>query len=152
MRADGKNGSVEFDDEFLILRHNKDGLTRFNMGTQGDRKIFLSEITSVQLQEGGFILTGYIRFGFRGGTDRPYGVLEATKDPNAVLFHRSANRLFANFKVNIEKAISIARTRQVKGQAPTSTADELEKLARLRDQNVISEVEFQQQKRKILSQ
>jgi hypothetical protein len=97
-------------------------------------------------------MVGYIRFGFRGGTDRPYGVLEATKDPNAVLFHRSANRLFADFKVNVEKAISIARTRQVKGQAPASTADEIEKLARLRDQNVISELEFQQQKRKLLSQ
>jgi hypothetical protein len=61
---------------------------------------------------------------------------------------QSQNREFSAFKEAAE--VAIRRAREPAASTGFSVADELEKLARLRAQNVITEAEFDQQKRKLL--
>jgi Short C-terminal domain len=49
------------------------------------------------------------------------------------------------------KIQSALHAQSVAGRAPQSVADELRKLAELRDQGLITEVEFQTQKAKLLA-
>src|ERR1700724_2403531 len=106
IEVSGSNGHLRIDGEALIIDHKRPGLlTLLGMGIQGERRILLRDITSVQLAKANLITNGYIRFTFHGGSDRPYGIAEAASDPNCVIFGWSANRLFESFKIAIEKAI-----------------------------------------------
>jgi Domain of unknown function (DUF4429) len=150
IEASGMNGRLRIDGEALIIDHKRGLLTVIGMGIQGERRILLRNITSVQLAKANIITNGYIRFTFHGGSDRPYGITEAGSDPNCVIFAWSANRQFESFKIAIEKAISAERERN-SNLSRGSIADEIEKLLRLRDRGIISEQEFQDQKSRLLA-
>jgi hypothetical protein len=148
----GLNGRLRIDGDALIIDHKRLGLlkTLLGMGIQGERRILLKDITSVQLAKANIITNGYIRFTFHGGSDRPYGLAEAGSDPNCVMFGWSANRQFESFKITIEKAIATERQRS-SNLSQGSVADEIEKLLSLRERGAISEREFQEQKSKLLA-
>ena len=148
MIVSGLTGSIELTSGALIIRH-RTLMGLVGLGLQGERKIFLSEITSIQLKRAGIFTVGYISFATRGGDGHPHGLTGAPKDPLSVTFREmSKNREFSAFKEAAEDAIR--RAREPTANTGFSVADELEKLAGLRSQNVITEAEFDQQKRKLL--
>jgi hypothetical protein len=116
-------------------------------GLKGDKEILISQISSVQFRNASGIINGYIQFAFIGGQEAKGGLMEATKDENTVMFQASQQADFENFRSELQNRIT--RPSEIKPSV-TPGLDELEKLASLRDKNIITDEEFQAKKRQIL--
>lgn len=81
--------------------------------------------------------------------DAPHGLRAESRDYQAA--RRDAEDLLATLKAAIELADREAGAGQAATPAAPSVADELEKLAALRDKGVLTEEEFQAQKRGLLA-
>ncbi|MFJ8448762.1 SHOCT domain-containing protein [[Kitasatospora] papulosa] len=75
----------------------------------------------------------------------------AAKDENSVIFAKKQLPEFQKLRAELDAAIAAQHGAQETGPAPSaSLADELAKLANLRDQGILSPTEFEQQKRRLL--
>ena len=152
MLFDGRNGgTVELLDNVLVIRR-KGVASFFTQGLKGEKRIPYSSITSVQFKEAGFT-TGYIQFGIAGGIESGRGVWDATTDENTVLFTKEAAADFRKLRDLVENRAASGRS---PAPQPTSTpqssnvAEELTRLADLRDRGVLTEQEFAEQKARLL--
>jgi hypothetical protein len=144
MEAIGANGRISVEGLNVIISRKGTGLiTLLNQGLQGDKVIPLNQITAVQLKEPGFA-RGYLRLSING-RDPVGGVFEAVKDENAVMFDK---KHLESFKAMRDLIQSKMGTHQV--AAGPSAADEIEKLAGLRDRGLVTEEEFTAKKRQLL--
>lgn len=146
MEAAGSNGRIYIDGGNVIISRKGTGLlTAMNLGLQGDKVIPIRQITAVELKDAGFT-TGYLRLSING-RDPVGGVMEAVKDENCVLFASKHSSAFKSFRDQLQALINapLAPT-----PAAPSLADELGKLAILRDQGILSNDEFNAQKAKLL--
>lgn len=147
IEAKGQNGSIEFTGEKIIIKRK--GLNAFfTQGLKGNKEIFIKQISSIQFKEAGMFTNGYIQFAFLGGKETKGGLLDAVKDENTVMFTKKQMPAFSELKKSIEAAI-------VKSNNPitsnsSSSLDELEKLASLKDKGIISEDEFLMKKKQLL--
>lgn len=142
----GKNNVELWPNKITLHRHGL--MNAVNVGLTGDKDIYLTTITGIQVMKPG-ITTGYIQFMAGGNLDNKGGVTGAVKDENTILFTGKNNYATAmELKAKIEELLhkpvpSIA--------PPASTADELAKLAALRDQGILTDQEFTEQKSLLLS-
>lgn len=148
MFADGSNGSVEFTGDSIIIRR-KGLANKLTQGFQGEKHIPLRSITAVQFRPSGSMMVGMIQFSILGGREFRGGMLEATKDENAVMFARDQEPAFAALRHTVQERIN-------EGDRPTasttvSAADELERLATLHDKGHLTADEFAEAKRRLLS-
>ena len=153
MIFDGRNGgTVELLENVLVIRRK--GVASFlTQGLKGEKRIPYSSISSVQFKEAGFT-TGYIQFGIAGGIESGRGVWDATKDENTVLFIKEASAEFHRLRDIVEDRAAAAR-----GGSPTSrhasppsnVGEELGRLADLRDRGVLTDMEFTEQKARLLA-
>ena len=147
MLADGSNGSVEFLGDRIIIRR-KGFANKLTQGFQGDKTIMLRHLTSVQFRPAGSMLAGSIQFTVMGGREYGGGLLEATKDENAVLFAKDQQMAFSEMRDSVQHSIANG------GQAPASPAQsiaaELSALADLLDRGHLSREEFETEKQKLL--
>jgi hypothetical protein len=147
--ADGSNGSVELFSDHIVIRRK--GLANvLTQGLQGDKSIPLTSITAVQLRPAGAMLGGLIQFTIVGGREFRGGMLEATKDENAVIFEKKQEPAFLALRESVQQAIS-------RGMAPiqrptSNSADDLAKLADLVEKGYLTRDEYDVQKRAILQQ
>lgn len=123
------------------------------MMQQGHKEIRLDQISAVQLKKPG-LTRGFIRISFLGGQESKRGtVYNAASDENAIVIAAGQTKQFEQAKALIEQyqqaALSARDVPQVMAPPP-SAADELAKLAALRDQGVLTEDEFAVKKRQIL--
>jgi len=116
-------------------------------GLKGDKDILIGQISSVQYKDAGVLVNGYIQFAFVGGQEAKGGAFQAASDENTVMFTRHQQPEFDRFRTVLQSKMSQAR--QPVAQL-ASTADELEKLAILRDRGILTEAEFQAKKRQLL--
>lgn len=146
IRAEGVNGQVELDGN--VLRIQRKGVRAFlTQGLKGDKEILVKSITSIQVKPAGMIANGYIQFGFFGGKESKGGIFDATKDENTVMFNKKQAQDFARLKASVDEA----RLAELPAAGPgQSDADELEKLAGLRDRGILTPEEFEAKKRQIL--
>lgn len=91
-------------------------------------------------------MAGFIQFTTIGSIERRGGMLEATKDENAVLFERSQQPNFEKLRNIIEEKI---RTTEQPSGRDDSMAGELERLANLVDRGFLTRDEFEVEKAKI---
>lgn len=112
-------------------------------GFIGEKRIPYSSITAVQFKEAGSWLAGFIQFSIKGGIEWRGQV---NQDENALQFDSGVNADFRELKEFVEKSILTASAPQA-----VSAADELSKLAALRDKGILTEDEFVAQKGKLLS-
>lgn len=147
MQVEGSNGTVWLDDDQIRIRHR--GVANLmTQGAHGEKTIPLRNITAVQFKQAGWT-AGYIQFTLVGGIDRPGGVLEATKDENAVLFIKEQQPLFEQLKSTVEERVR--RLHKPIAAAPSGgAAEELERLAALVDRGFLTRDEFDAKKAKIL--
>lgn len=147
MEAVGTNGRMILDGDRLTISRKGTGLlTAMNLGLQGNKVIPVSQITAVELRPPGAIVTGYLRLSING-RDPVGGAFEAVKDENAVLIDKASLPEFE--KLNAALLEVIANRSPL--QAPAaSAADEIEKLASLRDRGVLTDEEFTAKKRQLL--
>lgn len=146
--AKGHNGQVTVDGDWLTIERK--GLGRLGH-SKGDRRIPLGSITAVQVRPAGPIANGFIRFTVPGSPELRGGLNNATSDENAVLFTKKQAADFDAVRAYIEDYIG----RRMSGgparePAPTDVADQLSRLAALRDQGVLTDDEFAAQKAKVL--
>ena len=143
--AKGVNGQIELsDNKVCILR--KGILGFLTQGLKGDKNIMISTISSIQFKKAGMVTNGYIQFAFSGGQEAKGGLFQGTKDENTVMFNKKQQPLFEKIRDTVENRIQSVN----KTDSTNSDADELSKLADLRDKGILTEKEFQQKKKQIL--
>lgn len=147
MQVKGLNGQLELTDTHVIIRR-KGIMATLSKGLAGEKSIPIDSITSVQFKPGGLLWNGFIKFCYPGSDEIRGGLSAATKDDNAVIFTGSMNAQFEEFRRRLEEA----RTKQRNGAAPArSVAEEIEKLAELRDKGLITDEEFESKKKELLA-
>ena len=120
-------------------------------GLKGKKHIPFNSITSIQVKNAGFVARGYIQFTIPGGIESRGGLFEALLDENTFAFGEDNNNRVAVIKNYIE-----ARIKELRNPPPsqvtasTSLADELAKLAALKNQGLLSDEEFQAAKRRLI--
>lgn len=157
MNVKGRGGEVEFDGNFVSIRHTG-ALGRLTVG-KGEKRIPITSITAVHIKPAGAMVNGYIQFTLPGSVERRAGfgkqTFDAAGDENSVIFTKSEESDFLNLRDVIENAIVSRATPQAPVApivAGTSKLDELKKLAELRDAGVLSEDEFAEEKARIMGQ
>lgn len=108
-------------------------------GLKGDKRIPFDSVTAVEFREPTRKLNGFIQFSIHGSIESKGGILAASGDENTVFFSTAQRDRFAELRDGIEHA------RRRPSQTP-SIADEIAKLAGLRDRGVIDPEEFARQK------
>lgn len=137
LMARGLTGKMTFNgQDVCITRHGgKSGLA-------GERVITLGAISAVQLT------AAHLQLIVTGTLESAPGILNTVLDENTVVFNPEQRPAFERLATSIRTAIA-ERGRGVV-VAAASDADELAKLAALRDQGVLTDEEFALQKAKIL--
>ena len=111
-------------------------------GFIGEKRIPYSSITAVQFKEAGSWLAGFIQFSIKGGIEWHGPV---NQDENALQFDKALNENFRSLRDFVQE-----RMARPTGSQGVSIADELAKLAALKEQGVLTEQEFLDQKAKLL--
>ena len=133
------------------------GVTGFVLkGLKGTKMIPYQSITAIQFKESGVLTgAGYLQFTVPGGIENRNGLFAATMDENTFMFH-GHNECALKLKNYIESQIRILRNpppaptpQQPQATVPNFAAD-LERLAALFRQGVLSEDEFKQAKARLL--
>jgi hypothetical protein len=148
--AKGHNGQVTVSGDWLTIERK--GLGRVGH-SKGDRRIPIANIQAVQMRPAGALANGFIKFTIPGSPELRGGLKDATSDENAVVFTKKHQAEFDTLRSVIEEYIS---ARLNPGHAPAATeavdhADQISKLAALRDQGILSGEEFDAKKAEILS-
>jgi Domain of unknown function (DUF4429)/Short C-terminal domain len=151
IEAKGANGHVTFDGRTVTITR-KGFLARATVG-KGTKAIPVHQITGVQWKKPGIAVRGFIQFTVPGGIERrsTFGsqTPNAVNDENSVLFDRAQIPQFEALRDAIQESIS-AGPQHVVPQLQ-SVADELAKLAQLRDSGVLTQAEFDAQKSRLLN-
>lgn len=149
MFADGSNGSVQLFDDHIVIRR-KGFANILTQGLQGDKTVPFASITAVQLRPAGALMGGLIQFTILGGREFRGGMLEATKDENAVIFEKKQEPAFLALRDAVQQAIS--RGAVMDRGSSSNPAGELSKLAELVEKGYLTRDEYDAQKRAILQQ
>lgn len=154
--VEGHGGvTVTFDGHFVSI-HRKGFLARATVG-KGEKRLPITSIAAVQLKPAGPMVNGFIQFSVPGGNEAKskFGsqTMDAVKDENSVVFTRKQQAGFEALRDDIEGAM---RSLHAPRSAPVAAAsvdlaDQLGKLAALRDAGVLTEEEFAAQKAKLLA-
>ena len=149
MELNGVNGQIElYHDKAIIKR--KGFISKLSQGFfKGDKTIYLSQISSIQVKPGSMLTNGYIQFSLSGGNESTKGIVKATQDENTVMFAKKDNGLVENMKAEIEQLKNSTQSPGAEMRA-TSAADEIRKYKQLLDDGIISEDEFNVKKRELL--
>lgn len=149
--AKGQNGQIAVSGDWLTI--TRKGLGRVGH-SKGDRRIPLANIQAVQMRPAGALANGFIKFTVPGSPESRGGLADAGKDENAVIFTKGHQAEFDALRAHIEGYISKRLNpgvAQAAVPAAPDLADQLGKLAALRDSGVLSEAEFAAQKAKLLA-
>jgi hypothetical protein len=138
--ARGQTGTVVFDGEFVTI--TRSGLSRLTTG-RPTKRIAIADISSVEVRPAGPVVSGYIRFLFPGVGPSAAG---AANDENAVVFTKRQAPSFEDLRAAVEEAIG----RRPVPSHDGSVADELTKLARLIELELLTREEFEAAKAKLL--
>lgn len=147
----GVNGQLELYGDKIVIKR-KGTLSRLTQGLfKGDKTIFISQVSGIQLKPGGWATNGYIQFAMSGSSESKKGILDATRDENTVMFKKQDNELVNNIKQKIEEIKTSSSHNQVV-KSHTSNAEEIMKYKQLMDQGIISQEEFNKKKSKLLDE
>ena len=137
-----------FEDKVAITPKGIAGF--LNKSITGTKEIPFLSIVAVQFKEASVFWNGYIQFTIPGGNEIRRGIFAATEDENTFMFSGAENNaLVIEIKEYIELATREARAAQVTASS-SSLSDEIQKLAKLKEQGLLSEEEFQAAKKKVI--
>jgi len=154
--AEGANGQICLTEKGVLIGREGGLGTKMLVGyTKGEKFLPYRNITSVQFKEPG-VTWGYIQFTVPGGIENRGGAFDAGSDENTVTFRADKLEIFRKIRDIVEEMQGL-------GSAPiptvpkpqilpqSSIADELAKLAALKRDGAITEEEFMQLKKDLLS-
>ena len=139
-----------FEDRITITPKGVMGF--LNKGIKGTQEIPYTSIVAVQFKEAGALFSGYLQFTIPRGNESRGGIFAAMKNENTFIFAHAKNNAMAR---EIEEYIdgAIYKLRALQATAPgTNRSDELQKLIQLREQDVLSEKEFQDLKKRLVAE
>lgn len=141
----GHNGDLILTNSGVIIKRGAKGFLLGGGFLRGDKTIPYSSIIAVQFKKAGMV-QGYIQLTLKGGNEAKSGWMESLSDENTINFNiwGESNKLFLEAKKEIENRISGG------GQKNISNLDELEKLAVLKEKNIITKEEFETKKKSLL--
>lgn len=151
----GKTKVIIDDSKITILRPGL--ISKFSHGFVGEKTILIKDISSVQFKPVG-IARGYLQFVFPGSKEEKSGIVCGSKGENIIYFDSGFN----NAKIN-NNAKEIKRYIENYNSNPnfnnnitniynsTDKYDKLAKIKRLLDQGVLSQEEYDSEKKKILN-
>jgi hypothetical protein len=122
-------------------------------GLKGDKEIFVDQISGIQFKRSG-ITSGYMQFSFLGGQETKRGAWDAQSDENTVVFVKKHEPEFEAIKRAVEQRLQEMRSGRMQPTQQTVQVDipgQIQKLAALKDQGILTEQEFQQKKQELLS-
>lgn len=137
-KLDGSTKSVFVESDALTI-----SFKALYHGFKGDKRIPFKSITAVQYKEAGRWLAGHLQLSILGGQEW-YGAVH--QDENAILFDRPENEAFAALR----ELISAYKDSSPSGDS-ASVADELLKLASLKESGLLNDEEFAAAKARLLS-
>jgi hypothetical protein len=148
-KANGRNGSVELYENRLIIKKALGGLKR--MLTSGDKEIFLDSIKNVNFKPANSLTWGFIQFETAQNSKSLSrgSLMSSPNDDFSVNFSKAQQPDFENLKSEINRLRSSTKSQTIV-QNQISEADELEKLAVLKEKGIITQEEFDLKKKKIL--
>jgi len=148
---EGLQDVLEVYSEYLTITPK--GLLGFlNKGLKGTKNMPYTSITAIQFREASSFLSGFIQFSMLGGNESRGGLLSATTDENTVMFARiENNEKVKRIKCFVDDALRKLHTSNAGGGLPQTLAEQIKKLAHLREQGLISEDEFLQAKQKLFA-
>jgi hypothetical protein len=138
-----------YDDRVGIRRKGFLGISAH--GSDGEKEIWLQSLTGVQFKDPNMWTNGYIQFIFPGSQENKRGAFAAASDENTVMFKKAQENDFITLKLQIDDLLQTIRERHYAPQASISVADELEKLASLRDRGIITDSQFEVQRDRLLA-
>jgi hypothetical protein len=147
MEVSGVNGQIVVDDNWVTIKR-KGAMAMLSQGIKGDKKIPISNIISVQFKNANAMVNGYIQFATASG-ESARGITQATADENTVMFKKAQTADFENLRDHIESLIAKHMNGGNSGGS-VDIADELAKLANLKDQGILSDEEFAKMKAKLI--
>ncbi len=150
LQLNGYNGQLYVYEDKLIIER-KGFLGMISNGLSGRKTIPMSTIQNIQFKEAGSLFNGYIQFGILGGIEKQNGLSGAVNDENSIIFLESGNAKALEIKDYIEKAI-LSRGNAVNPSTANNlfVADEIMKLKQLLDMEVLTQDEFNMQKKRLL--
>ena len=142
---DGDNGQIELYENRVVITRRGFGASILEGFTKGSKEIYLRQIAAIQLKMSDFT-PGYIQFTLPGGIENTGGVYAAGFDENSVTFFENENEAAKAIKAKIEELMNTPAPTQ----NTASTADELLKFKQLLDAGVLTQEEFEAQKKRLL--
>jgi hypothetical protein len=151
--AKGISGQVTVDEHFVTISR-KGAKAKVSMGgtMRGEKRIPISSIQAVVLKRPG-LQNGYIQFTIPGGIEASRRVRDVARNDDTVIFSTFHTAEFEAVRAFIEQKIIERHAGPVVVAAPQAVpdlADQIRKLAALRDDGLLSPEEFEAQKAKLL--
>jgi hypothetical protein len=148
--AKGRNGQLTVTTKKLMISR-KGAMGFMTHGHAGHKEIDLGQVTSVQFKRPGLGTVGYIQFAFVGGQEAKRGIRQAVDDENTILFSEKVEADFAHAKELLDHYREALRNPVPSAHVQTLTpVEQLEKLAALRRDGLLTDEEFEEQKRRLL--
>lgn len=151
LTAKGVNGQLEVEGDWVTIKR-KGAMAKLTQGMKGEKRIPIANVTSVQFKPANRVTNGYIQFSMTGSSENKGGIRDATKDENSVMFQKKAMPDFIAVREHVEAYLTTRIGNTGGAQAAPDLADQLTRLAGLRDQGILSDEEFNTQKAKLLAQ
>src|SRR6056297_1311375 len=148
-KAKGVNGQLELLKNKIVIKR-KGSLSFLTQGLKGNKEIQIKQISSIQLKSAGALTNGYIQFSFIGGQETKGGIFNATRDENSIMFKSKQEENFIEIKNMIEEKLD-QYNKNTESSNSSRGLNDLEKLAELRDKDIITEEEFEAKKQEILN-
>lgn len=141
--ATGVNGRMAFDGSLLTI-------TRKGIGNKGQKTIPLASVGGIQIRPATMLANGFIQLSVVGEVSRSKGGIgrlqNAANDENAIIFTKKHTPEIEAFR----DAVLAAQSVPTPTPAQPDVADQLAKLATLRDSGVLTEDEFAAAKTELL--
>jgi hypothetical protein len=118
-------------------------------GLKGTKTIPFHSVTGIQFKKADFFTSGYLQFTIPGGRESHGGLFTAAADENTFMFRAEAG--------NNDRALEIKhyverKVQEMRAPRPSafSLSDELQKLATLKSQGMLSDSELEEAKKRLL--
>lgn len=157
----GQNGKIIVYDDYLVISRKTFGGFMSQGGSSGERRYFYKDLTTVEYKKPTFVANGYFKIIVQGTieTNAKVGLfgssMKSTQDQNTVIlraFSKSVGIETDRIYELIMQKLSDSKKEKPLTINNNSKMDELKKLGDLKAAGVITEEEFQTEKKKLLSQ
>ncbi len=143
MKVVGHNGQLElFEDKIRIIR--KGFVALMTQGLKDDKEILIENISDIQFRKASLFTNGYIHYSTSRGKSKKIGFWQAERDENTVIFTIKQQPEFEKIKDVLNLKISHSKKRNAE-----LSKLKLDELTLLRDMKIISEEEFQAEKKQL---